>query len=349
MSSRIRYAAIVALFIPVFAVEAKNIDDYDRLFTSHDTLDVEIQGPISTLTKERSDVDEVDATFRYTAQDGNPVEFDVALRARGHLRRNPSICDFPPLRINFKKPQTKDTLFDNQNKLKLVTHCRDRSQAYVQDVISEYLAYRMFNQLTDYSFAARLVKIRYVYEDSNRAVNSYGILIENDGRLADRINATVPDVQATTISSLRREDLNLVSVFQYFIGNTDFSPLSSSPEEDCCHNQALFVPDEGLSYTIPYDFDMAGFVDAQHAKPGQRLGLASVRTRLYRGRCVNNDLLPHTLEKFRAHRADFEALLDNQKELTIKTRSAMRAYIKDFFAIIDDPRRVDRHLIKKCI
>ena len=349
MCSRIRFAAIVALFIPVSAINAQNIKDYDRLFTGHDTLEVEIQGPLWALAKERSDVDEVDAIFRYTAQDGNLVEFDIALRARGNLRRNPAICNFPPLRINFKKSQTKDTLFDKQDKLKLVTHCKYGSQDYIQDVISEYLAYRMFNQLTDYSFAVRLVKIRYVYEDKNRTVDSYGILLEHDNRLAKRIDASVPDADKTTISSLRREDLNLVSVFQYFIGNTDFSPRSSFPGEGCCHNQALFVPADGLRYTIPYDFDQAGLVNAQHAKPNPRFGFRSVRTRLYRGRCINNDLLPDTLEKFRAHHADFEALLDNQSELTKTTRGNMRKYINGFYKIIDDPRAVDKHLLTKCI
>jgi hypothetical protein len=108
---------IVALFPASFAAYAKDIKDFDPLFASQETLEVEVEGPFAMISRERSDEEEVGGKFRFTAEDGSTVEFDVLIRARGNWRRNPDICEFPPLRFNFKKSQTDDTLFDKQDKL----------------------------------------------------------------------------------------------------------------------------------------------------------------------------------------------------------------------------------------
>ena len=151
------------------------------------------------------------------------------------------------------------------------------------------------------------------------------------------------------VSDIEPGDLNVASVFHYFIGNTDFSPIGSDPEEDCCHNQALFTSAAGPYRTIPYDFDQTGLVDAEHAAPNPRFGLPSVKKRLYRGRCVNNALLPETLQRFRDKREEIEALIENQPELTTTTRRNMLKYVESFYETIDNPRRVQKNLIEACL
>jgi hypothetical protein len=144
-------------------------------------------------------------------------------------------------------------------------------------------------------------------------------------------------------------NLNLASVFQYFIGNTDFSPIATPPGEECCHNQALFTNEEGPYRSIPFDFDQTGLVDAQHAQPNPRFGLANVKVRLYRGRCVNNDLIPDTLQHFRDKRAEIEALIENQQELLPTTKRNMLKYVDSFYNVIDKPRRVEYRIIDACL
>jgi hypothetical protein len=341
--------AIVALFPLTLAANAKDIKDYDPLFSSQDRLEVSVEGPFTLLARERSDEEEYPGKFRYVAADGSAVEFDIAIRARGHWRRNPDICKFPPLRFNFKKSQTDDTLFDKQDKLKLVTHCRNNSRSYDQSVISEYLAYRIFNLLTDTSFRVRLLKIRYVYTDSNTEIDTYGILIEHKDRLGKRIDGNPVDIERIKVAEVHPGDLNLASVFQYFIGNTDFSPVATAPNENCCHNQALFTTEEDLYRTIPYDFDQTGLVDAKHATPNPRFGLRSVRVRLYRGRCANKDQVAGTLQLFREHREEIESLLNDQEELSPARRRDMLKYVETFYDTIDDTKKVEKRIVKKCI
>ncbi|MDJ0813318.1 MAG: hypothetical protein QNJ23_06300 [Woeseiaceae bacterium] len=339
---------IVALFLAASAANAEDVSDYDPLFLSQDTLEIDVEGPFAFLARERPDEEEAPGKLRYVNADGETTEFDVQIRARGNWRRNPEICRFPPLRINFRKSQTDDTLFHKQDKIKLVTHCNNNNR-YAQAVISEYLAYRIFNILTDYSYRVRLVNMTYVYTDRNETTNSFAVFIEHKDRLGKRIDGEPVETERVAVGSIFPENLNLASMFQYFIGNTDFSPIATAPDEDCCHNQALFTSEEGPYRTIPFDFDQTGLVDAKHAAPNPRFGIPDVKVRLYRGRCVNNELLPETLQRFRDKREEIEALIENQAELTSTTRRNLLRYVESFYDTIDNPRRVQQRIVDDCL
>ena len=142
--------------------------------------------------------------------------------------------------------------------------------------------------------------------------------------------------------------MNLVSVFQYLIGNSDFSPILG-PDEFCCHN---FVPFGALGedlYSIPYDFDQSGIVRAPHARANPDLGIRHVTQRVYRGRCVNNYLLPETAARFQEQRDAIFALINDQVGLDDKERKRVVRFVEDFYKIIDNPKSVQKQLAKKCI
>jgi len=348
MSFLSRFAAILALLPLALAAHAQDSKDHDPLFADDEILEVRLEGPFKMLQKERPDEVEAAGSFRFSTVDGAAMELDVNIRTRGNYRRKRKVCEFPPLRLNFRKSQTKDTLFDKQDKLKLVTHCDNDSSRYEQTVLSEYLAYRVLNILTDRSFGVRLLRITYAYTDSNRELESYAILIEHKDRLERRIGGKSIRTERALITDIRPDDLNLASVFHYFLGNTDFSPVGTAPDEDCCHNQALLVNEDALNYTVPYDFDLTGFVNAPHAVVNPRFKLRSVRSRLYRGRCFNLSQLPATLDLFRAKREEIEALSGSRPELLPPTRRHIERYTTEFYETINDPKRVERYLVKKC-
>jgi len=341
-------AAVIVLFLPILVATAKGNNGPDPLFASDEILSIEIEAPFGILVSERPNEEEVAGKFRYTADDGNLVEFDVAVRTRGRLRREKHVCQFPPLRLNFKKSQVKESLFDKQNRLKVVTHCRNNNR-YEQAILSEYLAYRIFNLLTDVSFRVRLLRVTYTYNDKDRSVQTYAFFIEHKDRIEKRLDAKTFETQRALLQNLRRPDLNLASVFHYLIGNTDYSPVATAAGEDCCHNQVLFAREGQPHYTIPYDFDQSGLVDAPHAAPNKRFGLRSARERLYRGRCFNNSYLPATIKLFDDKRSDIEALIKDQHGLTKTTAGRMLSFIKLFYDVIDNPRRLNSRIVKKCI
>ena len=332
-------------FSPAAAAETKP----DPLFTSHETLNVEIEAPLRMLAEDRPDEEEFPGKLRYTEDDGRQLELDMVVRTRGRLRRSKEICDFPPLRLNFRKSQLDGTLFDKQDKIKLVAHCGNSSHRYEQALLAEYLVYRVFNVLTDRSFNARLLNVTYVFSDADRTMETFAVLIEDKDRLGKRLKAKTVNTQRVRVVDIEPANLNLTSVFQYFIGNTDFSPIAGPPDSECCHNQALFERKHGLDITVPYDFDQSGFVNAPHAQPNSRFRLRSVRDRLYRGRCINNDVLPATLQFFQERRGDIEAVVRSQPELARGKEKDILDFIAGFYETIADPDRVQSNLVNKCL
>ena len=322
----------------------------DPLFADHAVLAVEIHAPLTELFEQRDAEVELPGRFLYTAADGAEVELSVQLRARGNFRRRDDVCDFPPLRLNFRKSEVEGLLFDKQDKLKLVTHCSDRRDGYEQNVLLEYLAYRIFSTLTEASYRTRLLQIRYV-DDHPKAPERlrYGIVIEHRDRLSARLG--LPFVTHSEVPSrqLDAAHTNRVSVFEFMIANTDFSARRGREGEPCCHNVNLFgTPDPGY-VPVPYDFDMSGLVDAPYAAPNPRFGLSSVRRRLYRGRCIFNDQLPATMAEFvRAEPAVME-LVAGIPGLDNRHRKLARNFLIEFYKTAKSAKRTEILLIKKCI
>ncbi len=339
-------AAVLGFLLP--AVSAAG-EQPDPLFRSNTTIDVRLLSPLTTILRERESGEELDGKLEFVDESGAPVEIDVAVRARGRFRLQNDICRFPPLRLNFKNKQTKDLLFDNQDKVKLVTHCNDKSRRYEQSLLREYVAYRILNELTDVSFRVRLLRITYVDTDERRPDRTqFGFIVESSDRLARRLDLSEMDLAATRPSALKPDHLNIVSLFQYLIGNTDFSPVQGS-KDTCCHNHVLIGREDELLYSVPYDFDHAGLVDAPYAGPNPRFRLKNVRQRLYRGRCANNAHLAATIARFKERRGAILALVDEPPGLTDRVRATMRKYIESFYNTIESPQLVQRNLVKKCI
>ena len=158
-------------------------DDHDDntapLFADHEIVAITITAPFDEIMSSRSLEDELQGTLVYSdAASGQDVTLDIGIRARGKFRRQKDICTFAPLRLNFRK--TKGTLFAKSDKMKLVTHCRQRSSSYEQAVVKEYIAYRILNTVTDWSFRARLLRARYVESSSGKEIaDTFAVLIEH--------------------------------------------------------------------------------------------------------------------------------------------------------------------------
>jgi len=155
------------------------------------------------------------------------------------------------------------------------------------------------------------------------------------------------EIERAEIGDVQSDHLNLASMFQYLIGNVDFSPIAGSNNE-CCHNYALYGNDVGPLVAIPYDFDLAGIVNAPYAEPDKELGVERVGQRVYRGYCVNNSYVGGSISEFRKTREVLFALVADQQELEPSVRESIARYMDEFYEIIDDPREVERKIIGEC-
>ena len=341
---------LTTMFLITGSTYAQETGEGDRLFGSNDVLEITISAPFKVLMRKRPDEEDWPGKLSYVDEAGATVELDIGIRTRGKYRRQQKVCPFAPIRLNIKKSEAKDTLFRKQDKLKLVTHCRNGSDRYEQVAMREYLMYQFLNELTEFSFRVRLLRITYVYTDqSDKREIRYGFLIEHKKRLAKRIDMPPLELKNTSVASLAGDHTNISSVFQYFIANTDFSPIASAPDSFCCHNGNLFGKVGQPYYSIPYDFDMAGLVDAPYAEPNPKFRIRSVRQRLYRGRCQNNGHLPNTLQKFRDKRETYYSMVENMPDLSDGSKKGMYVLMDRFYKLINDPGSVEKKLDRKCV
>ena len=340
--------AVAAVFLAVPGVaSSQDGSGAAPLFAGHDIVDVRIEGPLKTLVRKRPDEDYLDGQFTYTESDGSEQSFDVKLRTRGRYRRQRSTCPFPPVRLNFPKKAVLGSMLDGQDKLKLVTHCNTRRDNYEQLVLREYLSYRILQTLTDKSFGARLMRITWVDTEGEDTIERYGFVIEDDDDIGARIGLQKFRTTSLSYSDVDAAHTNLINVFQFMIGNTDYSLVRGPAGSDCCHNSVPFKA-VGAAFPIPYDFDFSGLVDAPYAEPNPQFRIRTVKTRVYRGRCFNNERLPDTLAYFREKKAAIYGLVDSLADLDAGNRREVIDYLDAFYGIAEDPARTEKALTREC-
>jgi len=319
------------------------------LFASNSPLLITIEAPLTTLMNDRPTDEYLEGTFSFTADDGTEHSFDLKLRTRGKYRRLEKHCDFAPIRLNFRKKQVVNTIFAGQDKLKLVTHCQNDKSHYEQLVLREYLAYRVLQVITNMSFGVRLLQINYVDTEGAKAMTRLGFVIEDDDDVAERNG--MQSVKTGNISSadLDRRQQNLINVFQYLIGNTEYSLFRAEPDEYCCHNSDLMSATEAPPFTpLAYDFDFAGIVNARYAHPNPRYDIEDVRERLYKGQCENNDLLPDTFRRFLDNKDAIYSVVEELDYLDSGSRSYVARYLNSFYDHISQPKSVNARFIEEC-
>ena len=319
------------------------------LFATHSPLQVTIEAPLTTLARDRPEEEYLDGTFTFTGGDGAAQTVDLKIRTRGNYRRMEEHCDFPPIRLNLRKKQVAETVFAGQDKLKLVTHCQNNKAHYEQLVLREFLAYRIFQVMTNKSYGVRLLEVNYVDTEGAEPMTRLAFAIEDDDAVAERVGMKFLKVPDITNEDLDRRQQNLVNVFQYLIGNTEFSLIKAEPDKHCCHNADLMSATGGPPFTpVPYDFDFSGLVNAHYAQPNPRYNIRHVRHRLFRGVCSNNDLLTDTIQQYLDKKDAVYDIIDELDMLTRRSRRYVNWYLDPFYKRISTPKKVDANFAKWC-
>jgi hypothetical protein len=320
------------------------------LFADDSLLEVRIEAPITTLMDVRPDVAYLDGSFTYAEPDGSTRKLSLKLRTRGNYRRDPSHCSFAPIRLNFVKSELKGTLFEGQDKLKLVTHCRTiEGITFEQVVAREYFAYRLLHEITSISYAVRMFDITYVDTESGKETHRLGFVIEDDKAVAKRNGLRVVKLERVAPEDLDPRRQNLVHLFSYLIANTEYSFVNPEPGKECCHNIDVLSATGGPPYLpLPFDFDFAGIVNAPYAQPNPRYPIRIVRTRFYKGVCSNNALLPESIELLLAREDAIRQLIEETGFLSPKSQRSIENMVDKFYAIIADPGAIAEYLTGKC-
>lgn len=281
------------------------------------------------------------AVLSFTGTNGETVKKEVRIRARGNFRK--SYCDFPPVRISFT--EKNDSLSPPVPAMKMVTHCRAAGN-FEQYLLKEYLVYRLYNLLTDNSFRTRLLQVEYVDSRGRmKPVIRYAFLIESEKQIEKRLHGRFLEKEEISIVKTDYENCQVLALFQYMIGNTDWSIIKQ-------HNVEILGPEEEQTLRpvpIPYDFDYCGLVNAHYAVPHKDMGIASVRERKYMGVCLQEQEFLRFFDLFREKKPVFMQMISSFELLEEKERKDVAGYLEEFYGMIGDENHVKMRMMRECL
>ena len=310
------------------------------LFGSEEILSITLKGNVRELLNDRGDDPKYHSiTLSYRDKDSSEVSIPVQMKTRGHFRKLKGNCNYPPLQISFPADVNRlSSLFKGQKKLKLVMPCV--SDDYI---IREWLVYKIYNLITAKSFRTRLVRISLNDPKNKKQPSSfYGFLIEDDKQMALR-NKAIAVEQKLKPQEMRQDAFLTMAVFQYLIGNTDWSV-------EYLQNIKLLKTDASLQLiTVPYDFDHSGMVNAPYAHPAEELLMNSVQERRYRGYCIKDmKVFENSLALYNRLRSDIYNLYTKSNLLDAKYIKSVTKYLDEFYATINNPKAWQKDFAYPC-
>ncbi len=300
------------------------------LFRSQEPLNLILETDFEKILKEVKTLDDRQSGYlKYKSDAGATHHIPVKTEPRGHYRRDPGNCSFPPLSIKFPERNT-NTPFEDITKLKVVTQCkkRARGRAYV---VKEYLCYRFFNSLTDSSFMVKPAFISYVdIHTKDTLVSHLTFFIERTRDLQRRTGSEKIASEHFNIKWLDEYQATRLSLFQFMIGNTDWSAYQN-------HNTKA-MESAGKRIAVPYDFDWSGFVNTAYAKPHPDYPINEVRQRHFIGKEADIEVFRGVVKDFKQAEQTIYALIENNELLPAKEKKSSLKYLDSFYDILSNER-----------
>lgn len=326
---------LLVAFLPLlfFGIQlnAQQVDSMS-FFTDEQAIEMELTTDIKSLQNEKEQDVFQPATVKMKFPDGKTIEEGIQVGARGKFRRG--YCRIPPIMMQFRNASSPQ--LSSLGKLKLVIAC-GANTGDEELLFKEFLVYKIYNQLTPLSFRVRLIKT--TYNDTRGRVKSfsqYSFMLEDDGDMARRNRCFKKDHAQFPTEATDRNNMTMVAVFEYMIGNTDWAV----PNE---HNIEIIFNKEkpaAAPYAVPYDFDYCGLVDASYAVPNEIIGTEKVTERVYRGFPRTMEELQQVLALFRSKKEAIYTVIRSFILLGERPRRGMTNYLDEFYRMIEKEAEV---------
>jgi hypothetical protein len=334
------FMAVACLLFAVTGYTQTTASPGNALFETDKILDITLSGNIKDLLNDRGDNPQYHpVTLVYKGADSSDISLLAEAKTRGHFRKLRENCFYPPILIHFPKADSlKSSLFEGQDKLKLVMPCKGD-----EFVVREWLVYKLYNLVTPKSFRARLVRVKLNNAKSNKTDPPfYGVLLEDEKDMAKR-NGLVAVTRKIVPEQAEPNAFLTMAVFEYLIGNTDWSV-------QYLQNIKLLATDSlAIPTTVAYDFDHAGIVNAPYALPAEELLMSSVRERRYRGYCISDmTQFNDAIALFNKLKKDIYAVYTDCPLLDDKFIKSTTKYLDDFYATINNPDKVKKEFGYPC-
>ncbi len=265
----------------------------------------------------------------------NEKRYEIEVKPRGKYRRK--TCFYPPLKLKFKKKVLKADGLDTLNDIKLVLPCLEDDRG--DDlIVKEYLAYKMFEQVTDACVKVKLIKLTIIDTHTGKKKTVIAMLAEDEEETNKRMKGQIVEQYGLPLDSMLINQFATVVMFEYMIGNTDW-------DVSMIRNvRTIRAPETGKVVVIPYDFDFSGLVSAPYASPSSDSGLKTVRDRFLYANGLSPEQLRRGTQRLLSARKEFIAICRN-KYLPREEQDNLIGYLESFFARAESNKDMPTTLI----
>ncbi len=348
---RIAIPLFILLIVGSLPNDAVSDTSMAPLFESDEVLELSMKVNFKKLCRPREtpDCEYKPSTLIYF-EDRRQRKIPIEIKIRGGWRALSSNCIVPLLFIRFPGEKIAGTPFEGQSSLPLTTHCGRTSPlmgyskyvSYEQYLLKEYLAYRLYNQMTDTSLRTRLARITYEDpEKPDRTFTYYAFFTEHFKSLVERKQAELLSRGSFDHQVLDRRAADIVALFQFMIGNTDWSIVRQ-------RNTILIQLENGIQVPVPYDLDMSGLVNAPYAGPPPTLPIREVTDRYYLGFCHPGIDWDGLFDEFLSRQETLLALPGEIPGLYRREQKSVRNFLRAFFKILNSPGKRETKIINAC-
>jgi len=318
------------------------VAEYEDLFTAEEPLCLTLKFDITAFKNTKHQDVYHDAVMVKMVNDDLQVTHPVQIKARETIRQK--FCAMPPMWLKIGTSGIKTDSLQDVFRMNMILPCKNADQ-YEPYVLREYLAYRIYNIITPLSYRVRLVRLSIIDTGKgNEVTEEWAFLQEPDELMSQRLKAKNIMDNELTMSNLNPKAINSMSMFQYMIGNADYSVTGR-------HNLKIMALNLGKPsgfLPVPYDFDYSGLVNTDYAVPAEPLGTSSIRERYYLGPCRPEQVHQETIQKLAQfedeimeHIKDFEYLDDEEKD-------DMIGYLDSYFKESRESWFIDRKIAPTC-
>ena len=311
------------LLIPVLVEATPTKGGVSSIFDEmnyRELLEVDLEMNLAAIFSDRKNSEKHQAVFSFKNKKGKTQTWNIEVAQRGKYRRV-KCKNLPPLKLYFDKKELKQAGLAKFDDLKLVTHCVNDFELAKRLLVKEYLAYKMYNQLTEESFRVQFLKINYKDTVTGVVVSQFAIVIEDLGELRDRVGAkNKKETAAVDSMQFDMERRILVTYFQYMIGNSDWSIKG-------LRNVKVLLRD-GKTFLVPYDFDFATMVGAPYVSKNEEIKKVD---RVFQGSKEDAENLMPTLFLFLVKKENILRTIKRCRLLKRKDRRELVQFIRDFY------------------
>ncbi len=315
---------------------------YEDLFSAEDPLYLTLKFDVEAFKKTKHQDVYHNAEMTNEVSDDSQLTNSVQVKARGTIRRK--ICNLPPILLNIGNSGIKADSLQDVLRMNMVVRCKNAAQ-YGPYVLREYLVYKIYNIITPLSYRVRLVRLTIIDTGKgNEVTEDWAFLQEPDELMTLRLNSIMIKNDVLSMNNVNPEIINSLSMFQYMIGNGDYSVTGQ-------HNlKILALKEYGPTgfISVPYDFDYSGLVNTDYAVPSESLGTTSIRERYYLGPCRPKQVHEETIQELAQFEDEIMEYIKDFEYLDEEEKVDMIEYLDSYFKDSKESWFIDRKITPTC-